>query len=65
MPLFAATYGAAMVQCRSGPVSYDTKTGRGDLVKTKPPTPEQFAAFIRSELAQNARLVKATGAKAD
>ena len=28
-------------------------------------TPEQFAAFIRSELAENARLIKASDIKAE
>ena len=28
-------------------------------------TPEQFAAFIRREIVQNARLIKSTGAKAE
>jgi tripartite-type tricarboxylate transporter receptor subunit TctC len=32
---------------------------------TAPNTPEQFAAFIRSEIAKWAKAVKASGAKVD
>lgn len=34
-------------------------------LEPQPGTPEQFAAFIRSEIAQNARLIKLAGAKSE
>ena len=35
------------------------------LAEPSPTTPEQFAAFVRSELAKYEKVVKASGAKAD
>lgn len=46
--------------------STDVKESFNNLgLEPRPNTPEEFAAFIRREVAQNARLVKAAGVKAE
>jgi tripartite-type tricarboxylate transporter receptor subunit TctC len=46
--------------------SPEMKARMGSLMaETAPGTPEQFAAFVKGELAKYEKVVKASGAKAD
>lgn len=58
-----AKLNAGIVKVTSTPEMRETLTRQGLDPQTN--TPEQFAAFIRSELVQTAKLIKASGAQAN
>jgi tripartite-type tricarboxylate transporter receptor subunit TctC len=62
-PAVIAKWNADVTKILESPEMRERLTGQG--AEAAPTTPQQFAAFISSELAKYARIVRASGAKVD